>query len=680
LLKNKLLMACIVFGLLASFFILYQRHQVEVASNTVELVMDYEDVVDLAATEGIPVADLMHQFREAGIYSLAVYDMTLEKLHKSGRIFSLSGAELLQRYQTGVPADPAIAGLLQGGKIAADRVYVFGPASVTFQEVREDLMRRLGAGRVLVVHQGTTNVLEVKGNYEKLVKWNLGLSTEEMGTVTKYGFYVVPRPTNYAQVKAEDVDAVFARIAAHSRISSMVFVGEEALGYKSQMERTAAKLNQMGIVLGLIEHPLQLQFLKQEGLIQLAKEVNYRTARVYVIPKDEQPKLKIDEAVQRWVLSDRERNIRINLLRPYTKPEAGKTLIETNIAYVRDTKAELVKAGFTMGQAGTFQAFYPSRIALSMVFLAACAAGVLLLNGIIPLNNLVQWLLLFGTFLPLATVVLLGHGNVVRQAVALASAIIFPSLAMGWQIEKWSRIAPGSYNLGQIIGRGVLDVVKVSLFSLIGGLFVAAILGDVRYFLEIEIYRGVKLTFVAPLLLVTVIFFRYFHPLGPIDGKCQGFFRQFQYLLEQPVLLKYLLGLAAAAIIAIIYVGRSGHTAGIPVPAFELKLRALFEEMFYARPRTREFLIGHPAFMVATLAMLRGWPRLWQLILVVFASMAQSSLVETFAHLRTPVLMSLIRGIDGWIVGVILGILAVIVLQGMIRVAVQLGRRTVEHG
>lgn len=34
-------------------------------------------------------------------------------------------------------------------------------------------------------------------------------------------------------------------------------------------------------------------------------------------------------------------------------------------------------------------------------------------------------------------------------------------------------------------------------------------------------------------------------------------------------------------------------------------------------------------------------------------------MVETFAHIRTPFLMSFIRGIDGWLLGLPLGIIGV---------------------
>ena len=81
---NKWLIALIILGLLASLTINWQRHTVEQANATVEMVMEYEDIMELAQMEGAEPAGLFQQFKAAGITSLAVYETTLEKLNKSG--------------------------------------------------------------------------------------------------------------------------------------------------------------------------------------------------------------------------------------------------------------------------------------------------------------------------------------------------------------------------------------------------------------------------------------------------------------------------------------------------------------------------------------------------------------------------------------------------------------------
>ena len=62
----------------------WQRHVVEENNSRVEMAIDYEDVVELAEMEGVPVPAMMSRFKSAGITSLAVYETTLEKLQKGG--------------------------------------------------------------------------------------------------------------------------------------------------------------------------------------------------------------------------------------------------------------------------------------------------------------------------------------------------------------------------------------------------------------------------------------------------------------------------------------------------------------------------------------------------------------------------------------------------------------------
>ena len=101
----------------------------------------------------------------------------------------------------------------------------------------------------------------------------------------------------------------------------------------------------------------------------------------------------------------------------------------------------------------------------------------------------------------------------------------------------------------------------------------------------------------------------------------------------------------------VVLVLRSGHTSGLPVPGIELKLRAFLEQLFYARPRTKEFLIGHPAFLLGIYAAARRWKTMIVFGLVLAATIAQGSMVETFAHMRTPIEMSFVRGIGGIVLG-----------------------------
>ena len=682
---NKWLIGLVIIGLLASLTIDWQRHSVEQANSTVEMVMEYEDIVELAQIEGVQPIDMFQQFKEAGITSLAVYEATLEKLNKSGKITALPGADILHQNHTGTLTNPFWRNLIAAGKIQAEDVYVVGQDQQVFSEVMADLSRRLGPGRVTLLTDGEHPVLAAKANFEKVVKWNLGLSSAELAAVDKLGFYVVARPTNYTKVTAEDVDAVFQRLATVNNLSAIMFAGEEVLGYPDLLPLTASHFRERQLTLAMIEHPLQLQFLKQEGLTQLATANNYRSARVYVIPKDEQVKLKASEAIQRWAVTDQERNIRINLLRRYDKPEPGKTLTETNLEYVAGVKQALVAEGFSLGRAGTYTPYFAAPWLLALVVLGATSAGVLLLSLIYPFGARWQYALTAILAALLIFPIIKGGGTFSRQMVALASASIFPALAMTWQLDRWRRLeADGQFErpagLCKIVTAGLGAIVIATLISLAGGLYLGAVLSDVRFFLEMEIFRGVKLTFVAPLLLVTIVYLARYNLFENVQlTDARGLWRQVTTIMNYPVTMKTLLLVGVAAFAAWVFVGRSGHTAGVPVPAVELKLRALLEQLLYARPRGKEFLIGHPAFLLAVMAVYRQWPRLMQYLLIVVATIAQGSLVETFAHLRTPVLMSTIRGLDGLVLGAIIGTVAVVGVYVVQTVITRWGRSKAAH-
>jgi hypothetical protein len=209
-------------------------------------------------------------------------------------------------------------------------VYVTGINTPEFSEVRADLLRRFGA-RVIELSGGSQPVLAIKGSYEKLIKVDLGISSTEVKDAATQGFLVIPRPVNYTQVQADDIRTFFSRISGVDAVSAVIFSGKEALGYPQLTKQTLEGIKQKNLTLGLIEHPVQLQFYPQAGLLPLVPEHGFKVARVYSIPKDEQPKLLLNEATNRWALSDQERNIRINLMRSYDKPDPGKTLIETNL-------------------------------------------------------------------------------------------------------------------------------------------------------------------------------------------------------------------------------------------------------------------------------------------------------------------------------------------------------------
>ncbi|MGN1050483.1 MAG: DUF5693 family protein [Selenomonadaceae bacterium] len=661
---NRILMIIILIGFVASMAINLERHRVEEANNTVELAIDYEGLVELAEREGVPRQEVFAQAKEAGICSMAVYDTQFKKLNVNGKATAWNGSTIIANYQNGALADPAWCALVEDGTIKGTNVYVTGHHEQTFKEVHEDLIRRLGDDRVRELTIGKQQVLEVKANYTAFIKMDLGLPTDEMQEVNAAGFHVIARPTNFNHCTREDVDAVFKRLDGID-VSDIVFAGSQALGAPDEADYTADKMMERGITLGMIEGVTQLQFFPQDGLLDIARDMDYKSARFYTIAKEELEKLKIDDAVERWSNTDAERNIRINLLRIYEKPAPGMSLLETNMTYFAAVRDQLVAHGYKIGPAATYEHFYPSALLRAVVMAGVAAAMVLYLSLVVPaLKPKYMYGLLAILMVGMMAPVLMGHGNKIRLIAAFASANVFPAIAIIWQLDRIrSRQAEGNSSLIKIFIAGAIALFASGVVSYVGASYLSGSLADTEYLLEVNIFRGVKLTFVLPLVLVAIAFLQRF---DVFDGKMDdtdGVIAQAKKILDMPVKIKTLFIMLLVLAAGVVFVARSGHTMGMPVSGAELQFRAFLEKAMYARPRSKELMIGHPAFMLAAMAWFRKWPTMVLFALVIVATIGMGSMVETFAHMRSPVFMSFARGIGGIVLGCGVGAIAMMMAE-----------------
>ena len=99
---------------------------------------------------------------------------------------------------------------------------------------------------------------------------------------------------------------------------------------------------------------------------------------------------------------------------------------------------------------------------------------------------------------------------------------------------------------------------------------------------------------------------------------------------------------------------RTGNESAA-VSAWELALRARLDDLLAVRPRTKEFLIGHPLML---LLLFLGYRDKYLPILAI-GIIGQVSLVNTFAHIHTPLVISLVRTFNGLWLGIILGLLLI---------------------
>ena len=677
---NPVLVAVILVGLVCALWVNWNRHAIEQRNNSVEMAMEYKDLRKLAALEGVPEDVVLKKFQEAGINSLMVFDTSLERLGKIGAIKLVAGSELRQAKVLGNDT-----GVFSNVKdVKENAVYIAeGNDATAFEEAWEDLRVRYGAERARMISSnppiiealGSTDLLPINAVREPvgILQAPLGLSSSEMRKVASLGFNVIVRPQNFVNVTEEKIDSIFNRIAKSGvEVNAYMPAGAEVVGYPNKIDYMAKKLADRKLIMQ--EHYTQLQFAKVEGLVPLAEALNYKAVRTYVIDSLEQKKISVGEGLRRWALTDEERNVRVNYIRPYFLSQNGQDLLTMNLQYVKDITANVKARGFKIGEAGLFEAevstikngytgpYFPNKIAFVIIGAAVLAGAVIYLAQLVELTNSKQVILWGVMTAVMAAILFAGRGLVMRQALAFGAAVFFPVLSMNVILDIWDKTKTSSVSALKVILNSTWQLALAVLMSLVGGMYLAAILADSRFLLEIDIYRGVKLTFIMPLVLMTILYVKRYDMLGVMGAGVKVAVSRVNDLLNKPITFKHIALLGVLGIILLYFVARSGHSAGVPVAAIEVKMRLFLEQLMYARPRQKEFMIGHPAFFLAAYAAYYNAPRLMQYALTCGAVIGQASLVQTFCHMRTPVFMSTVRAIDGYVMGAVIGIILVTVV------------------
>ena len=695
---NPVLIAVIALGLVCGLWLNWQRHKVEQANNTVEMAMEYEGLRKLASLRGLPEDYVLKEFQKAGINSMMIFDTTLERLTKKGEIQSTSTGELRRAASLG--ASKGVFAAVPADKLTVDAAFVAaGSNPAVLEDVLEDARLRYGAERVEVV-SSAPQIIRIVGSTEPLpedkydeprgvMQSPLGLPAADMQKLAAMGFQLIVRPQNYINVNEEQIDSIFKRITkAGVKVHAFMPCGKETVGYPNKLEYLGQKLRERDMTLVMLEHYTQLRFAQIDGLVPLAEFNNYKSARSYVIDGLEQKKIPVATALHRWALTDEERNIRVNYIRPFMMPVQGQDILETNLKYVRDIKANVQARGYTIGEAGVFASvdnskgfapYFPAKTAWLPIVLAI-VAGVVLYGSLLfnwsSKTELALWAV--GSAIGCG-LLMLGRGLLTRQLLALAAACVFPVLSMSVIMHIWDKNKTSANGLVKIIWQGIWQLALAVALSLVGAAFLSGILTDSRFLLEIDIYRGVKLTFMLPVIMTAALYLKRYDMLQVVGKGVKTLLNKLNSLLDTGLTFKHVAVLMVFLFIAYYFVGRSGHTGGVPVPAIELKMRAFLEQVMYARPREKEFMIGHPAFFLTVMAVYKCAPRWWQFVLICGAVIGQGSLVQTFCHMRTPVIMSFVRALDGYAVGIIFGIVSVIGMSLLIFLGEKLKRRYMEQ-
>jgi len=615
--ENKLITLLMLLGFAGAIWVLSLRHIAESHNRTVEISVDYAEVAAASAACGKTPEEGLRAFKEAGAVSVSVQEQTV--------------ADLLD------------ANVIQTVGLSADSVMFEEMTAGALQPLVDlDLAKRVGKNRVVVA-----------GTIEYAMLLPVGLPRVAIENAQAAGMPVVARFVNYPGVTEKQLEEK-SNLIEKEDVDAVIFAADQVLGFRGGLDKVADAFRRHGILFGFVE------FAKQKGDQKLAERMIPYVLNVHSITAAEMGTLSRGEAIERFVKAARERNVRLFYVRMFDL--ADSDAVAVNQSYIRDIKAGLAEKGLRTGRAHTFEDV-PSPVAARIMIGIGIAAGlVLLLVSVVRVSGGSYYAILMASLVFFAAICAVG-ADIMLKSAALAAALVFPVLALlagvnGAPSEQSPR-AVRTY-MWQALSRFVIVV----LVATVGGFMTAGLLSRLPFMLRVDQFAGVKLAHVLPILGAAVIL------AGGIGWgsdvwsvQKERLVSNLRRIMAQPILIGYsVIGLVVLVMVGIM-VARSGNDSGVEVSGIELRFRALLDTLLFVRPRTKEFLLGHPA-MFAGIALALGGRRGWAALLLVIGMIGEVSILNTFCHIHTPIMLSVWRVIIGAVVGAIVGILVVLIFSG----------------
>lgn len=639
----------VLIAIACSIYVGAVRIQVEQDYKTVNLSVNESDIRSLANANGKTTEEMLDILKDKGVSQVLFKESTIASLENAGDLMIAQGADVQNlSVSSSLPANLPIS---------ETNYYLV----VTDDAWREQVLREVPAkiSGAVAYDDGELGVVTVPTSIEATQSnqskaqlafsgIGVGFDQEWLNTVANAGFDIIAQVSSWESPTDESLEMLADDIKAVPNLCMLMFNDKYIPGYPDP-DKIEVFYQLLLDENGDIVAPLgQIEFSPQEGFNTLANLADKDVVRLHTISNDEMSKFEgetgesmdagITEALDRWDLAARERNMRALLVRFFSIDMPG-TYYENNMAYLDALHTQLEDNGFTVG--GDVQEMasldIPAAVRLLVGF-GICAGFMLLL-----LEIGFRRLALAGFVLSaLAWVgMYVVNQTLAMQLMALASVIEFPILSCLYFLPPKKDLS-----LLQSIGR----LLALCAVSFIGAVLMVGVLSDKAFMLKLSSFIGVKIAHVIPIVVVPFVLYivRDKKPLS----LCKS-------LLNKALDYKWAIVFAVVAVALMIYLSRTGNESG-EISGIEAAMRQFLNDTMGVRPRSKEFLIGYPATILYLMYAAKH-RALW--VLSIPLVIGQISLVNTYAHIHTPLLIALQRSLNGLILGIIVAVVAVVVVK-----------------
>jgi hypothetical protein len=596
------------------------RFKAEQTNRRVEIALDIMEMRRVAASEGIPLTDTLRKLKAAGATSVLVQEDTLDSLRDLGIIEILPST----KHQTTL-------------LIVHQR---------QFDRIKSNLQNRTSV-QIAIPEQFSGSDLEDAGivaadRWDAIKDIGVGIDPEVVALVRSAELRVVGRVGNNPNPSDARIAATLNDIR-NLNIDTVIFSGMSVLGAGNRYAETVKHLNEPSAIrFGSIE------FGKQTGDTALVKRAPYNTIRVHTITSSEMVTATPGANIQRFALAARERNIRFLFVRLFLDGADPLDSAETYIAGLRNA---LVRSQLGVGPARPYTRIGDpiiGRIAAGIVITAGIG---LLLDFAFGFLTLRLAPLMLASSVALIVILTVAGFMPALKLIALIGACALPSLGVAILHPAFN--LPGSNTTKRLF--------LVLAVTMLGPLTVVAIHADTLFLVKGDTFLGVKLTLIAPLVVAVLL-----HGLNLKAASPAGFVAvvrdRISMLIDisrNPILIwQVLLGGGVLVALAVMLM-RSGNESSVGVSSLELQLRSLLDRVLFVRPRFKDLLF-QPFLLLSLVLTGTKWPL--QRIAAILASIALASMVNTFCHLHTPLVISALR--VGY--GILFGLIAATIIKRLL--------------
>lgn len=611
--------ALIAIGLAVSLVLDFYRIQAEKQYNTVEILVDYDQLKVLADVHQIPLQTVAEKFKEAGATGVVVREKSLSELATRGDILVLKGSELSLQQSINKEFLPGITP-------AMENTYLIIPNKELSEEINEHL--KMKKHKLTNEQYDGLNIISLVLTPQEYEKLGVCFPHEDLQKLKDGGLTIIPRIRTLSKTSEDSLDALAQSVEKIQGISMITFNDEVIPGNVAYLAR---KLEGLKVPVGMFE------FYPQQGLTSLAQLMGKNAVRIHCLSEGELKKYNESSAIDRFNLAVSERNIRALYIRVFGMEEPESAL-ERGLNFVSRVKENIQREGFNIGIARELPSIPYSRFLILAVGLGVLGGGLLFLNRVLT----TKWTALLGVAGLLGWAGLLYvEPLLARKFFALLAVIIFPVVAVTTMVEEKKRT----------LVETVIAFLKMAGISIMGALIMTGLLADKSFMLKLDQFSGVKVAHLVPLLIIPLYF--------SFKNSGKNKIEKIRKVLTAPFLVWYALAGLTLLVVLVIYILRTGNEAGILVSSWESRFRELLDTILLVRPRTKEFLIGHPAMLIL---LYYGYTHK-KLPLLILGIIGQISLVNTYAHIHTPLGISLLRSFHGLWLGILLGILLIVVAR-----------------